>query len=169
MPQATSSSRLVSLDALRGFDMCWILGMGGVLKAALDRVAADSLLTKTVSTQLEHAAWEGFRFYDFIFPLFLFIAGVSMAIALPRRLEREGHAAAVRHLLGRALILCVLEAADGKWLQMSAIRDVLRRPPSTVANLIRAAKLAGIVEHRYEKCPRGHRHLMVRLPQEVEK
>lgn len=68
-----------------------------------------------------------------------------------------------------ALILCVLEAADGKWLQMSAIRDVLRRPPSTVANLIRAAKLAGIVEHRYEKCPRGHRHLMVRLPQEVEK
>ena len=108
MPQATSSSRLVSLDALRGFDMCWILGMGGVLKAALDRVAADSLLTKTVSTQLEHAAWEGFRFYDFIFPLFLFIAGVSMAIALPRRLEREGHAAAVRHLLGRALILCVL-------------------------------------------------------------
>jgi len=88
--------------------MCWILGMGGVLREALDRVAAGTALTTTVSTQLEHVAWEGFRFYDFIFPLFLFIAGVSMAIALPRRLEREGHAAAVRHLLERALILCVL-------------------------------------------------------------
>ena len=108
MSQAAASSRLQSLDALRGFDMCWILGMGGTLKALLDRFAPESAFTGALKTQLEHAAWDGFRFYDLIFPLFLFIAGVSMAIALPRRLEREGHAGAVKHLLIRALLLFLL-------------------------------------------------------------
>jgi predicted acyltransferase len=108
MAQTPSSQRLVSLDALRGFDMCWILGLGGVLQALLNRLAPGSSVTTTISTQLEHVDWAGFRFYDMIFPLFLFIAGVSMAIALPRRLEREGHAAAIRHLVGRALILVLL-------------------------------------------------------------
>jgi predicted acyltransferase len=108
MSQPLSSQRLVSLDALRGFDMCWILGMGGVVAALLKQFASESVITGVVTTQLEHAAWDGFRFYDLIFPLFLFIAGVSMAIALPRRLEREGHAGAVRHLIGRALILVAL-------------------------------------------------------------
>lgn len=108
MSQPTRSPRLVSLDALRGFDMCWILGMGGVVKVLLDLSMPGSGLTEAVTTQLEHVAWDGFRFYDLIFPLFLFIAGVSMALALPRRVEREGHGAAVRHLLGRALILFLL-------------------------------------------------------------
>lgn len=103
-----SPARLHSLDALRGFDMCWILGMGGVLKAWLARFAPESAITGIIDTQLEHAAWDGFRFYDLIFPLFLFIAGVSMAIALPRRLEKEGRAAAVRHLLERALVLFLI-------------------------------------------------------------
>jgi predicted acyltransferase len=108
MAESTSPQRLVSLDALRGFDMCWILGLGGVVTAVLKRFAAGSSITETLTTQLEHAAWAGFRFYDLIFPLFLFIAGVSMAIALPRRLERSGHGAAMRHLMGRALILVAL-------------------------------------------------------------
>lgn len=108
MSQNSSSSRLVSLDALRGFDMCWILGMGGVLQGVLNRFVPGSGFTTMVSTQLDHVAWEGFRFYDLIFPLFLFIAGVSMAIALPRRLQKEGHASAVKHLLARALILVLI-------------------------------------------------------------
>ena len=35
-----------------------------------------------LATQMEHADWEGFRFYDLIFPLFLFIVGTSMPFAL---------------------------------------------------------------------------------------
>ncbi|MCX6857256.1 MAG: heparan-alpha-glucosaminide N-acetyltransferase domain-containing protein [Verrucomicrobia bacterium] len=108
MPQTSTTSRLQSLDALRGFDMCWILGLGAVVDALLARFAPESIVTRVIDTQLEHVVWEGSRFYDLIFPLFLFIAGVSMAIALPRRVEKEGRAAAVRHLLERALILVVI-------------------------------------------------------------
>ncbi|MDZ4288555.1 MAG: hypothetical protein U0984_11385 [Prosthecobacter sp.] len=105
---APSSPRLVSLDALRGFDMCWILGLGAVVQALTQRFAPGAEITALLDTQLEHVPWEGFHFYDLIFPLFLFIAGVSMAIALPRRVERGGRGAAVRHLLARALILVAL-------------------------------------------------------------
>ncbi len=42
------------------------------------------------SKQLGHVVWEGFHFYNLISPLFVFLSGVSLAIALPRRLEREG-------------------------------------------------------------------------------
>ena len=35
LPPAPSFSRLSSLDALRGFDMYWILGLGGVIQAVL--------------------------------------------------------------------------------------------------------------------------------------
>ncbi|AKP54024.1 hypothetical protein CA2015_4695 [Cyclobacterium amurskyense] len=35
-----------------------------------------------VAGQFYHPAWNGFSFYDFIFPLFLFIAGVSLTFSL---------------------------------------------------------------------------------------
>ena len=41
-----------------------------------------------LATQLDHPAWAGFRFYDMIFPLFLFIMGVAMPLSITRRLER---------------------------------------------------------------------------------
>lgn len=107
-PSPQSSQRLVSVDALRGFDMCWILGLGSVVTSLLKTAAPGSVLTSKVTMQLEHAAWDGFRFYDLIFPLFLFIAGVSMAIVLPRRVAREGRSGAVRHLVFRALIIFAL-------------------------------------------------------------
>ena len=35
-----------------------------------------------IAAQFKHPAWNGFTFYDFIFPLFLFISGVSLAFSL---------------------------------------------------------------------------------------
>lgn len=102
------STRLLSLDALRGFDMCWILGLAGVVTQVLAGAFPEYESAARVAMQFEHVKWEGFRFFDLIFPLFLFLAGVSMAIALPRRVVREGRAKAVRHLLARAAILVAL-------------------------------------------------------------
>ena len=106
--KSQASTRLLSLDALRGFDMCWILGLSTVLSQMLNRAFPASPIVTDIATQFKHVDWAGFRFYDLIFPLFLFLAGVSLAIALPRRLAREGRGATVRHLLARAVILVVL-------------------------------------------------------------
>jgi len=111
MPADTPSpapQRLVSLDALRGFDMFWILGFGGVVEAVAKHFCPGTALEKLIDTQLEHVNWQGFHVEDLIFPLFLFIAGVSMALALPKRLQREGMGVTVRHLVARALIIFVI-------------------------------------------------------------
>ncbi len=108
MSTLPTPSRVASLDALRGFDMFWILGLHSALESLLKAFAPQSAITKALCSQFTHVRWEGFHFYDLIFPLFVFLAGVSSAIALPRRVERDGVHAAVRHLGQRAALLFVL-------------------------------------------------------------
>jgi len=107
-PPVPQDNRIASLDALRGFDMCWILGLEAVFKSLLGSLFPESSLAQFFSSQLSHVDWAGFHFYDLIFPLFLFLSGASMAIALPRRVQRDGVRLAVIHLLQRGLVLFLL-------------------------------------------------------------
>lgn len=81
-------ARLHSLDALRGFDMFWIISGEGLIHS----MAAASGLTafKWMSDQLHHSPWNGFTFYDLIFPLFIFIAGISIPYSVGNQLENPG-------------------------------------------------------------------------------
>ncbi len=76
--------RLYSLDALRGFDMFWITG-GGMLAIAVSRMTGMEWL----ETQMHHVQWDGFRFYDLIFPLFMFISGVAIPFSITAKIERN--------------------------------------------------------------------------------
>lgn len=76
--------RLSSLDALRGFDMFWIMS-GEHIIHALAKVTGIPLLL-WMSSQLHHTDWHGFTFYDMIFPLFLFIAGVSLPYSVSSKM-----------------------------------------------------------------------------------
>ena len=61
------------------------------------------------STQLHHVEWDGFVFYDLIFPLFLSVAGVAMPFSLTGRLERgEDKRALILHVVRRGLLLVAL-------------------------------------------------------------
>lgn len=77
--------RLQSLDALRGFDMFWIIG-GGAIFEALAKFTNWSPLNWWAN-QLQHVEWEGFRFEDLIFAMFLFIAGVSIPLSVNKRIQ----------------------------------------------------------------------------------
>ena len=83
----TPTQRLTSLDALRGFDMFWILGADAI-GLALHEMSQNPA-TKFIAEQLDHAEWAGFRFYDLIFPMFVFIMGVSTVFSLTKIIERE--------------------------------------------------------------------------------
>jgi predicted acyltransferase len=95
--------RLVSLDALRGFDMFWILGASGVAQA-LGEVSGTTT-ARFFAEQLNHCAWAGFTFFDLIFPLFIFIAGASSAFSLTRIIEQHGRGAALKRVLARGVLL----------------------------------------------------------------
>ncbi|HET7911760.1 MAG TPA: heparan-alpha-glucosaminide N-acetyltransferase domain-containing protein, partial [Pseudolabrys sp.] len=112
IPLALQTRRVLSVDALRGFSIFWIIGADGAV-IALERILRDkgpvlASIGSFLGTQMTHADWEGFRFYDFIFPLFIFITGASIVLALPRLVEREGRAKVHLHVLRRALVLYVL-------------------------------------------------------------
>lgn len=111
------SQRLRSLDALRGFDMLWIIGGGRLVHTLNDWTGAGAFTW--MSNQLKHKAWDGFTFYDMIFPLFLFIAGVSMPYSLARRKESgDSRKEIILHLLKRALVLVVLGIIYNGFLQL---------------------------------------------------
>ncbi len=99
--------RLYSLDALRGFDMFWIMG-GEAIFAGLASLTGWPVL-KWWAIQLEHVEWHGFHFYDMIFPLFLFIAGISFPFSMAKRAAgNEPRSAIYRHVIFRGLILVLL-------------------------------------------------------------
>ncbi|CAM3928773.1 Predicted acyltransferase [Pedobacter westerhofensis] len=81
-------ARLLSLDALRGFDMFWIMSGEHVIHAMAKATGWPVLLW--MSGQLHHTEWNGITFYDMIFPLFLFIAGVSMPYSFHNKMEKAG-------------------------------------------------------------------------------
>jgi len=105
-PAINPPTRLPSLDALRGFDMFWIAGADDIVMA-LKAVATTGPIA-FFSTQLTHVKWEGFRFYDLIFPLFVFIVGVSLVFSLTKALEQQGKKAAIKRIFVRTLLLFVL-------------------------------------------------------------
>ena len=105
-PAINPPTRLPSLDALRGFDMFWIAGADDIVMA-LKAVATTGPIA-FFATQLTHVKWEGFRFYDLIFPLFVFIVGVSLVFSLTKALEQQGRKAAIKRIFVRTLLLFVL-------------------------------------------------------------
>jgi len=81
------SKRLLSIDALRGFDMFFI--SGGASFIFLLPEDANWAWAELLKAQLTHPAWNGFTFYDLIMPLFLFISGVSLSFSLSRHLKKN--------------------------------------------------------------------------------
>lgn len=101
-----ASGRLLSLDALRGFDMFWILGADDLVYSM--QPGHEGGLFRFLFTQLEHADWAGFRFYDLIFPLFVFMVGISIVFSLTKTLEREGLGGAYRRIFRRFVLMFLL-------------------------------------------------------------
>src|SRR3954469_20823963 len=99
-----ATERLISLDALRGFDMLWIIGGVPILQKAADLTGWNWLVQ--FRAQMNHTAWDGFTLYDLIFPLFLFIAGVAMPFSFEKRLALgETKSELAKHVIVRGLVL----------------------------------------------------------------
>src|SRR5512143_2786720 len=106
-PAEPGTGRVASLDALRGFDMFWIIG-GDAICRSLPAVT-DAPWARFLAGQVEHRPWAGFTFYDLIFPLFLFIVGAVFPFSLLKRAERGQSMRRIHlHVLKRALILILL-------------------------------------------------------------
>jgi predicted acyltransferase len=86
---APAGQRLVSLDAMRGFAMFWIMGGRELLLAIVACLVKQHWLYDAVETQVTHPKWVGFVAWDMVMPVFLFLVGASMPFAFAKRVERE--------------------------------------------------------------------------------
>lgn len=102
-------TRLYSLDALRGFDMFWIIGGEEIFHSMAAASNGRSAFWNMLSLQFTHPDWNGFHVYDLIFPLFLFLAGVSVPFSIGRQLEKgKSREQLLLRVIKRAFILVLL-------------------------------------------------------------
>jgi predicted acyltransferase len=103
---AATHGRVVSVDALRGFDMFWIIGADAVFNS-VNKLGHPEGIISEASNPLEHVSWAGFHFYDLIFPLFVFVVGVSIVFSLTKRVSTHGKTAAASQVFRRFVILYI--------------------------------------------------------------
>jgi predicted acyltransferase len=119
----STPTRLYSLDALRGFDMFWIMGAEEIFHGMAH--ATNSPFWNALSLQFTHPDWNGFHLYDLIFPLFLFMAGVSTPFSVGRELEKgKTHEQLLLRVIKRAFILVLLGLFVNNGLKIQPIADI---------------------------------------------
>lgn len=101
----SSSKRLESLDALRGFDLFFLVALGPLMHS-LARTANMEWLNESMWI-FSHASWEGFSPWDLIMPLFLFMSGISMPFSLSRYKSISDKRPLLRRLAKRILLLWI--------------------------------------------------------------
>ena len=116
MPSPHRVERLVSLDALRGFDMFWITG-GTAILLGLGKVIHRPFFDKFLD-QFEHVPWQGLHFYDLIWPLFMFIMGAAIPLGVERRRARgQTDRTLLLHAVWRAVVMfCLGTVTQGNLL-----------------------------------------------------
>ncbi len=82
--ELNKKERLLSLDALRGFDMLFIMGLSAWVVAFCDLFPSSGTMG-WLSSQMSHVEWNGLSHHDTIFPLFLFIAGISFPYSIAKQ------------------------------------------------------------------------------------
>lgn len=135
-------TRLFSLDALRGFDMFWIIGAEAIFHRLGEIYPAS--LWDTIGHQFNHPAWHGFAAYDLIFPLFLFIVGISTPYSIGKHLQ-EGmdKATLLKKVIKRGLMLVLLGIVYNNGFMLWPLEEV--RIPSVLGRIGLAYMMANII------------------------
>lgn len=116
-------NRLLSLDTLRGFDMFWIIGGDELIHALAKN--NPSPFWVSLSAQFEHPNWDGFTAYDLIFPLFIFLAGVSTPFSIGKALAAgKSKQSLLIKIIKRSLILIILGIIYNNKLVLRPISDI---------------------------------------------
>ena len=129
---------MLSLDALRGLTMLSIVGGADALLALVTCLTSSTAVIDALRRQLDHPNWEGFVLWDAIMPLFLFVVGAAMPLAISKRREQGQPLGPLYWRIARRVaVLWIL----GIVVQHFAVSRQLAGPGSV--------QQAGVVEQQY--------------------
>lgn len=124
--------RIASIDALRGFDMLFIILLDNLFNSINVGVGSD--FTKAVAQQFDHPEWFGSTIYDIVMPLFLFIVGASIPFSLSKFRDKGSKLTDVYlKLIRRFIILFVLG-----WIVQGHLLDLKIETFSIFSNTLQA-------------------------------
>lgn len=98
--------RVLSVDALRGFDMFWIMQGKEVVLVILSLILGG--IPPAVKYHFSHPEWEGFSAWDLIMPLFLFITGVTIPFSVEKYIAGGSKVRFYIRLIRRVILLWIL-------------------------------------------------------------
>jgi heparan-alpha-glucosaminide N-acetyltransferase len=125
---ASEFPRVVAVDAFRGFMMALIASAGFGL-AALDAKQPFG----RVGGWMRHSPWKGCTLWDTIQPSFMFLAGLSLVLAMARRTAKGDTATDhARHLVIRSVKLIVVSQIL-IWIARNEVRPQLIDSLSQIA------------------------------------
>ena len=105
--QTIQPNRVLSIDALRGFDMLMIIFADRFFSQL--HKGSQSPFTAFLANQFDHPEWFGSTFYDIIMPLFLFVVGAVIPFSLSKRMQANTDTSEIyKKLFKRVLILFFL-------------------------------------------------------------
>lgn len=103
--------------------MFWIMGAEGIFHQ-LSKITGLPFWN-SISNQFDHPAWHGFAFYDLIFPLFLFLAGVATPYSIGKQLEDgKSRKTLLTRVIKRGLILVLLGIIYNNGLELRPIEEI---------------------------------------------
>ena len=110
---APASTRLVSLDAYRGFVMLAMVshsfGLPKVARELTERGDQQAAFWQTLAYQFDHVPWPGCVFWDLIQPSFMFLVGTAMAFSCAsRRAKGQSYGRMALHAAWRSIALILL-------------------------------------------------------------
>lgn len=148
---ASGSSRLVSLDVLRGLTVAGMILVNTAGGVALSLGAQPFAI-------LEHSPWAGVTIADAVFPSFLMIMGVSSVMALGRQRQAGLTLSAARQIAARSLRLF---AAGFILTNLIWLADFSAEPWRLFGVLQRIALVYGICSVLYLTVPRRGRLVLI--------
>ncbi len=132
--------RLLSIDTLRGMDMLLIMGLSTLIVRLchLFPGGADFWLAR----QMRHVAWDGLAIMDMVFPIFLFIAGLSYPFSYASQVEKGRTSWQIhRKIFVRCLVLIALGIVYNGFFQL----DFPQRYASVLARIGLAWMVAALL------------------------
>lgn len=105
IPSVSPAERLASLDILRGFDLFLLVFFQPVFAALGQRLGFPWL--NSILYQFDHEVWVGFRFWDLVMPLFLFMTGASMPFSFSKFKDAPDKRPIYRKILKRFVLLFI--------------------------------------------------------------
>jgi predicted acyltransferase len=122
--------------------MFWIIGGDRLVRNLAE--ASGSPFWFAFAEQLEHPYWNGFTAYDLIFPLFMFVAGVSVPYSIGRALEKgKSKSQIMLRVLTRGLVLIVLGMVYNNGIEITPLENF--RFPSVLGKIGASYIFANII------------------------